>query len=440
MRNTSLLVSGFSFDTVSIAQRAAELLGWQLTKRISRMRRIFASFREYMQKGKEAMRMDIEALLATNYQKIALLHEGNGTVLWHVRDDAGKSYVLERIHRTGLPLEALQALTDQRLPRVYFAAEDAARGCTYLVEEFLNGETLADYAAHHRLTEARVRNLFVQLCDALAALHDEELVHRDIKSSNILVDDAGIARIIDFDTVTEIGICASETTQEKNGTAGFAAPEQYEERLIDERTDIYALGVTMRGLLGSDYKGYLNDILAKCTEFDPENRYPNVAALKAAIQDRRRPQKKMAIYGKMRYPLWKTAVYAVLHFLALVFWLLFLAVMEYEYDVPFIAGDAAWECLFLFSGVAYAIIEYQKDLEMRFLYQLRWQDVAAYSLLHLEMVYPTFFLPLLFSGLYFTEVRPVIDDPVVTYSSLTIALILDVACVYKFIKFRGYVR
>ena len=72
------------------------------------------------------------------------------------------------------------------------------------------------------------------------------------------------------------------------GTPGFAAPEQYGFHQTDERTDIYALGLTLRMLAGyENYHGTLTAVFDKCTEFDPRKRYDSVKNLRRAIILRR---------------------------------------------------------------------------------------------------------------------------------------------------------
>ena len=79
------------------------------------------------------------------------------------------------------------------------------------------------------------------------------------------------------------------------GTKGYAPPEQFGYGQTDARSDIYSIGVTMRKMLGKEYQSYLTDILSKCTEIDPHNRYETVFALKRAILWRSRKRLVTAI-------------------------------------------------------------------------------------------------------------------------------------------------
>lgn len=343
--------------------------------------------------------MDVEALLAQKYQKIALLHEGNRTKLWKVQDAEGRPYVMECIHDTGMPLEELQTLTDQRLPRVYFAAEDAAEGRTYLVEEFVAGEPLDAYVQSHVMTERAFQALFLQICDALAALHEQELLHQDIKEANILVTPDGVPKLIDFDTVVEVG--TSGGGRSKNGTPGYAAPEQYDaEKILLESTDIYALGVTIRDLLPPEERSYLWDIVEKCTAFDPKERYQTVEELQKDLRARRRPSKKKVVYGKMRYGFLKTAFYSAAYYVALYSLLGCLLI------VPVLTGwistGTAGLCFivafFIIPGLTYSLLQYQKEIEMRFVYQIRKRDLIVYEIL--QFTVRMFLIASALSGVY----------------------------------------
>ena len=103
---------------------------------------------------------------------------------------------------------------------------------------------------------------------------------------------SGLYRLIDFDAARTVKEGHVEDTR-LLGTKGYAPPEQYGSAQTDARSDLYALGVTVRELLGPDYRGPLRPILAKCTEQDPDRRFKNAAKLASAVR-----HAKLRYYGK----------------------------------------------------------------------------------------------------------------------------------------------
>lgn len=138
----------------------------------------------------------------------------------------------------------------------------------FVRKEFIEGQT----AGSAKLSEKQCRGILRELCDVLAFLHGKGIIHRDIKPSNILLAEDGHIRLIDFDAA-RMPRKDSEQDTMLLGTRGYAPPEQYGFAQTDERADIYALGVTMKQLLGerADKPGYRR-ILSRCTNLDPDKR------------------------------------------------------------------------------------------------------------------------------------------------------------------------
>lgn len=124
-------------------------------------------------------------------------------------------------------------------------------GTSYLVMEFVSGETLADRLGRGPLSTAEARHLAVQLATALQVVHRARVVHRDVKPSNILLGDVtapgrlpqvkladfGVARLIDSDALTATGTVV--------GTAAYLAPEQVRGEAAGPPADVYALGLLL---------------------------------------------------------------------------------------------------------------------------------------------------------------------------------------------------
>ncbi len=132
---------------------------------------------------------------------------------------------------------------------VYDVGHDQGR--CFIVSEFIAGETLADRLERDRklpLTDAV--SIAVDVADALHAAHREGIVHRDVKPSNILLDERGGPHLADFG----LAITEEEQLEEPAATVGtyaFMSPEQVrgDSRHVDARTDLYGLGVVLYRML-----------------------------------------------------------------------------------------------------------------------------------------------------------------------------------------------
>lgn len=124
-------------------------------------------------------------------------------------------------------------------------------GLPWLAMEYVDGLAIDVYAQHQRLTISERLDLFDQLADAIAYLHENLITHRDIKASNVLVDSAARVRVLDFgiaNLLEEAGMSA-EATVERRLSVATAAPEQLSSGAISTATDVYSLGVLLYTLL-----------------------------------------------------------------------------------------------------------------------------------------------------------------------------------------------
>lgn len=237
----------------------------------------------------------VAAYLADSFQKIRQIKAGDKGEVWLAHDETGQPVIIKKILMTGLPYPELKQREPAIYPHIYQCVEDGAE--TIVVEEFLPGESLAERLhRRHYLTEKEAASLLLQLCDGLKPLHERGIIHRDITPSNLILQHGGILRLIDFDAARTVKRDSRADTH-LLGTKGYAPPEQFGYGQTDARSDIYAMGATIKKLLGEDYRGGLTPILEKCTEIDPRQRYASVAALKQAILWRQQRQKIKFLVG-----------------------------------------------------------------------------------------------------------------------------------------------
>jgi serine/threonine protein kinase/tetratricopeptide (TPR) repeat protein len=166
------------------------------------------------------------------------------------RELAASADRLERFRREA---RMIAALDHPNIVTVY--SVDEADGLHFLTMELVSGATLADLLPQVGFPPARFIELAGTIAEAVSAAHDEGIVHRDLKSTNIMVRDRdGAVKILDFGLAKSLGPIAASTlsslptedlTQHGQiiGTVPYMSPEQIEGAPIDQRTDIFSLGV-----------------------------------------------------------------------------------------------------------------------------------------------------------------------------------------------------
>src|SRR6266508_4274174 len=135
-------------------------------------------------------------------------------------------------------------------PNVVAIFDSASEGdLHYIVMEYVQGQTLAELLRRHgRLPPGLAAEVAHRVCLALEAAHERGLVHRDIKPANVMVDQAGLVKVMDFGIAKA---AAATTTTMLNsagqllGTAPYLSPEQAQGRPVDGRSDLYALGCVL---------------------------------------------------------------------------------------------------------------------------------------------------------------------------------------------------
>ncbi|MEL6759003.1 MAG: serine/threonine-protein kinase [Myxococcota bacterium] len=129
-------------------------------------------------------------------------------------------------------------------------AED---GTPYMALEYIEGERIDEFCEAHHLSTAECVQKLAEVCDAVAFAHRNLVVHRDIKTSNILVDADGNTRLLDFGIAKLLEEEAQRQTSTRIMTPEYAAPEQFRGERVTTATDVFGLGIVLYRLLCSGF-------------------------------------------------------------------------------------------------------------------------------------------------------------------------------------------
>ncbi len=155
--------------------------------------------------------------------------------------------------------EVLGTLQHHGIAQIFTAGtySDGQRDMPFVVMELVDGGmAITDYARVNQLSLPDTLRLFVSVCRALGTAHAHEIVHRDVKPGNILVDRRGAVKVIDFGIAVSVMDDASArflqtTFSDVVGTLQYMSPEQLNgaTRGVDCRSDVYSLGLVLYELL-----------------------------------------------------------------------------------------------------------------------------------------------------------------------------------------------
>jgi serine/threonine-protein kinase len=167
----------------------------------------------------------------------------------------------------------------------------------------------------------RAYEVAIQVAEGLQAVHDAGIVHRDLKTPNIMRDASGITRLMDFGVAKRVGEGAATVTGNIVGTPEYMSPEQAQGHKVDTRSDIYALGIViyeiftghvpfrgetpistilkhlndpppLDGPMASRLPASLKPVLRRCLSKDPADRYPTAREVGEALREAQHPSRR----------------------------------------------------------------------------------------------------------------------------------------------------
>ncbi len=268
--------------------------------------------------------LGIGSTFAERYQVIEYLGKGGMGRVYKVLDQEINEVValkilgpkisedVEFIRRFHNELKLARRISHKNVCGLYHLSKDK-NGTYYITMEFVPGEDLRSLIRRiGQLTTSKAVSIARQICSGLAEAHRVGIVHRDLKTQNIMIDHQGNVRIMDFGIALSLTSRGFTESPMLIGTPEYMSPEQVESKEVDSRTDIYALGIILFEMLTGrlPFEGdrplvvamkhqtqapqsprqfnvhipeSLNRAVLRCLEKKKENRYRNVEELSAEL-------------------------------------------------------------------------------------------------------------------------------------------------------------
>jgi predicted Ser/Thr protein kinase len=293
---------------------------------------------------------DVAAILATRYEVLNSLGEGGMGLVYRVRDRETSEILALKLLRPEIArdpamterfkdeIRLARRITHKNVCRIYdFNRVD---DLVYITMEYVDGESLRAYLQRAgKLSPERVIDLARQIAAGLGEAHAQGVVHRDLKPENVLLARDGLVKLMDFGIARALEGNAT-TTQTVIGTPGYMAPEQSQGKSVDQRTDLYALGLILyecltgqrafaggtpvevalkqikerpvppRQLLSST-PPHLEAIVMRCLEKEPSRRFASAAELQRALAPPGEPSAPVAPRWRKLAAISATALLAV---------------------------------------------------------------------------------------------------------------------------------
>lgn len=227
-------------------------------------------------------------------------------------------------------LEASLMFSHPNLVEMYGCCEVAPdKGPLFIVSGYVEGENIDRFIDNNirRLpnAEKRICNMFLPVLDALSYIHQKNIIHMDIKPSNIMVENERNVRLMDLG-IADVSMATSNITSEMMGTPKYAAPEQFANTTVNSKlsraTDIYEAGVTLYEMITKqnpfpnavgearqlhqsivlkktpEISNHILAVIRKATAIKPSDRYQDASEMKRALVEALREPPRKSTSGK----------------------------------------------------------------------------------------------------------------------------------------------
>jgi serine/threonine protein kinase len=245
----------------------------------------------------------------------------------------------EAVERFSNELKLARKISHRNVCRMFDLGR--AEGLSFITMEYVPGEDLKSFIHRSKqLTIGTALSIVKQVCEGLGEAHRLGVVHRDLKPGNIMIDKDGDAKIMDFGIARSLSGRGITGTGVMIGTPEYMSPEQVEGKDVNQRSDIYSLGIILYEMvagrvpfegdtalsiamkqkgeapknpqsLNPNLPDDLAGVILKCLEKDPPKRYPSAADLRAELEqvekglpttERAAPKRGQVCAEKARHP------------------------------------------------------------------------------------------------------------------------------------------
>jgi Protein kinase domain len=269
--------------------------------------------------------LNISSALEKRFQILKELGRGGMGIVFQAYDKELKEQVAikilspllsnntEALERLKREVSAARRITHPNVIRIHDLSE--SEGLHFVSMEYFSGTTLKELLKRQgAMSLVRGSQLAFQICDGLESAHRQGVIHRDLKSQNMIVNDAGDLKIIDFGLAS----CAHQEGMTATGlilgTPEYMAPEQVAGKKADERADIYSFGIILYEIftgkvpfsgesaiavgfqqmrdeplcpseVNPKISGKLEKVILKALQKDPRERFASVNELRVELQE-----------------------------------------------------------------------------------------------------------------------------------------------------------